>query len=533
LSGDSGRTSRKAVLALAANAAGGAFGYAALLLIGRYFDPAAFGAYLFAIGLVGLLSLVANLGFGAAHQRHIAMGIPPDRALGVLVRIRIASNALFLVLVLAAYTGWAWLRGPGFTDATTAHILLAAVLLQLVGGARQILADTWAGQQRVNRVEGVRLLDTVLSLVVLANAALLLAHLNGRWTPLPGVGATWARLLDLDGPLGMASSGLLLAGSYLVGKTATLLLAVAWAATDRLRLARWEPDLARSYTRFALPVALTGALALVLQYTDTLMIGFFWTAREVGLYGAAQKLSVLASLLAVTVGTVLFPRFSQLHAAGHVQEEEATFVRAERYLLLAAAPIAAALVALPEQGLHIAVGDAYLDAALPLRLLGLTALVATMAQPMASRLMGTGHTGLLVRASALNAGCNVVLNLWLIPASGAGLGATGAALATLASSTLHLVYLRLQAHRLFGTPWVARVRILAAALAVGLGWAWAGHTLPAAWFDRVWELVAWGLLGVVLYGLLLLVLGEVTREDRAFLHRAAHPRTFLAEWLGR
>lgn len=530
----SGRASRKATLAFVANTASAALGYAVLLLVGRYLEPEAYGAYLFSIGLVGFLAIVVNLGFGASHQRHVAQGVPVGQALGVMVRLRILSTTAFLLLVAAGYGAWALWKGPGFTDATTPRVLFAAIVLQFLAGGRQLLLDTWMGQQRINRVEALRLADTALALFVLANASLMIAHLEGRWSPLPAVGAFWAGLAGLDAPLGNEASALLLVGAYTAGKAATLGLALAWAATDRVVLAGWDRELARSYARFALPVALTGALGLVLQYTDTLMLGFFWTAREVGLYGAAQKLSILASLLGAAVGTVLFPRFAQLHAAGRDGKEARTFDQAERYLLLLTAPIAAGLVALPAQGLHIAVGDRYLGAAVPLQLLALAAVVMTFEQPMAARFLGRGQTRYLVHSAGLNAGLNLVLNLGFIPAWGLGLGPAGAALATLLSTAASFAYLRWRTVQAFGVPWTkpSHARIALAGVAVGLGWWWAGQALPAA-FDRVWELAAWGLLGLAAYGLLLVLLREARPEDRTFLAKAAHPKALLAELRGR
>lgn len=526
---------RKAGLAFAANLVSAGLGYAVLLLVGRYFEPEAYGSYLFAVGVVGFFAIVVNLGFGSAHQRHVAQGVPIGQALGVMVRLRLLSSGVFLLLVAAAYGSWVLWKGMGFTDATTPRVLAAALLLQFLTGSRQLLLDTWMGQQRINRVETIRLADTTVALTVLANACLLIAHLNGHYSPLPGVGEFWAGVAGTSQPLSNEATAILLVGAYLVAKAATLAAAFAWALTDRIRIARWDPALARSYARFALPVALTGALGLVLQYTDTLMLGFFWTAHEVGLYGAAQKLAILASLLGAAVGTVLFPRFAQLHEAGRHDKEATTFLDAERYLLLLTVPIAAALVALPREGIHIAVGDRYLGAALPLQLLALAAFVMTLEQPMAARFLGRGQTRLLVHSASLNAGLNVVLNLGFIPAWGLGLGPAGAALATLLSTTASFLYLRWRCAQSLGVAWArpTHLRIVLAGAAVGLGWAWLGDALPDAAFDRVWELAFWGLAGLGAYGLLLASLGEVTAQDRAFLGRAAHPRALLAELRGR
>lgn len=526
---------RKATLVLLSNMAGAALGYLALLLVGRYFVPEAYGAYLFALSLTGMFALLSNLGLGAAHQRHVAQGMDPGRALGVLVRLRAALGAVLLALFVAAYLLWGALGGRTLTDATTPTVLGLALVLQALNGARQVFLDTWQGRQQVHRIEWVRLVDTAIAVLLLGNAALMIAYLQGRWEILPGIGAFWARLLGFSSSPGPETTAAVLASCYLLGKAMTLALAWVWSLRDRFRLGPWDRELARSYIHFALPFALIGAIALVLQYTDTVMLGFFWTAREVGLYGAAQKLATLCLLAAAAVGTVLFPRFAQLRAAGDSVREAGTFDKSERYLTLLAAPLAAAMVALPREGIHVAVGDGYLEAALALQFLALWAFVGGVSTPLTSRLMGAGATGLLLRASALNAGLNAAFNLVLVPQAALGLGPAGSALATLLAGVISYVYLRAHGRQRYGIPWVSghQARIVAAAALAGAAWAGAAYALGPEWFDRAWELAAWGVAGTALYALALAALGELHARDLAFLRKAAHPRALLAEMLGR
>lgn len=526
---------RKASLAILSNVAGAGLGYLALLLIGRYFAPAAYGAYLFAFSLTGFFALVSNLGLGAAHQRQVAQGVDAGRALGVLVRLRLAIGLGVAIVAVALYFGWAWLQGTPFTDATTPTVLVLAVILHTLAGGRQVLLDTWQGQQKVNRVELVRQLDTGLVLLFLANAALLLAHLQGRWEVVPGIGAFWADRLGLQAPPTTEQAALLLGASYVLAKAITTALAWAWFLRDRIAIAAWDPALARTVLRTAAPLAVMGALVLVLQYTDTLMLGYFWTSREVGLYGTAQKLAGLGLLGATAAATVLFPRFAQLHAAGDAHGQATTFGNAQRYLLMLVLPIAVGLMVLPRETLHIAVGDAYLDAVAPLRWLAAWTVVLVLEQPLASRLMAEGQGRLLVHSASLNAGTNVLLNTLFIPTWGLGLGPTGAAVATFLSTSLSYLYLRGRGRHLYGFGWMDghQVRLPLAGLALAGAWLlalrWAGPT----GFDRVWELAGWGLVGTVVYVVGLVLVRELTATDLAYLRRVAHPLELWKELRGR
>lgn len=524
---------RKVAFVLAANVAGAVLGYGALLVIGRAFEPEAYGSFVFATSLAGLYGLATTLGLGTAHQRLVARGVAEDRVLGTAARLRLwmmAGGALAAFAALAVLR----LAGRPLTDATTPLVLGAALAIQVVAMGRQLLAETWGGRQAVGRIEAGRVLDAAIFLATLANAGLLLRHLAGGWSPVPGVGAWWAGVLGWTGPPTAERVALLLAACTMAAKVLSLLASAVWALRDGMHVGPYDRAVARELWAFGLPLALTAAIGLVVQYTDVVLLGFFWTAREVGLYGTAQKLSVLAGLVATAASGVLLSRFAQLSAAADRPAEDRTFARAEHWVLLVVAPMAAGLAALAPQAIHIAVGDKYLPGADALRLLALAALAAAVQVPLVARLMGHGLTRPVVVAGVVNAVANAVLNLVLIPRSLAGLATAGAALATLASHLLAYVVLRRRGRSAFGMSWLppAALRILAAAaVAGGLVWQ-AAVRMPQA-MDRVWELGAWATLGLALYLAILTALRGVTRDDLAFLRAAAHPVGLWRELRGK
>jgi O-antigen/teichoic acid export membrane protein len=517
---------RKVLLALAANVAGAALGYGALLVVGRTFEPASYGSYVFATGVGGMFGLATTLGLGVAHQRFVAQGRPPDLVAGVAGRLRLllfVAGAAVLAMAVGAYS---WLRGGFLTDATTPQVLAGALAIQALSMSRMVYAETWGGQQRVGRVESLKLLDSAVFLVLLGSVGLMAAHLAGRWTPVPGVGAWWAHALGLHAPLSQAQAALALVACSAAGKATAFAVSTAWAVRDGLGLGPWDKALAREMWRFALPLGFTGAIGLVVAYTDVLVLGYFWTAREVGLYGTAQKLAVLAGLAPAAAASVLYPRFAQLVARGDAGKEARTFSEAERWVLAAVALVCAGFVALARPALHVAVGDAYLGADDALAWLAAATLVGALQMPLQARFIGHGRSRLLLQVGALNAAVNVALNLWLVPAGGWGLGwgIVGASVATLLSNALAYAVLRRQARRDFGTPVATRaqVAILLAAGAVAASLALA-HAAQPLWFARAWQMAAWGAAAAAAYAGLLAALRAITAADVAWLRDLVHP----------
>lgn len=525
---------RKVVFVASANVLGAALGYGALLVIGRSFSPAAYGSFVFASGLTGLFALVTTLGLGTAHQRLVARGLSPAAVMGTALRIRLLLLLVGLAVVAAgAFLLARWDR-PLFTDATTPAVLAGALSIQILAMARLFFAETWGGKQQVARVEGIRVLDAAVFLTLLVNAGLLASHLAGRWTPLPGLGAWWAQQLALTRPLTAAQAALLLVACAGLAKLASFLAAAAMAILDGTHFGRYDRAIARDLWAFGLPVAITGAVTLVVQYTDVILLGYFWSAHEAGLYGTAQKLAVIAGLASAAASGVLLSRFAQLAAAGRAADEEHTFRNAQRWLLGVVALLAAALIGLAQPLLHIAVGDAYLPAARSLQWLALATLAHTIQVPLTARFMGHGNTRVLVQAGVVNAVVNVVLNLVFIPKSGLGWGPAGAAAATLLSNLTAYAVLRLRASQSFGTPsaLVDTLRILASAASVALGWSLLQRSWPHL-VDRVWELAAWGFTGTMVYLALLTMVGGFGKADVAFLRRSIHPVALWHELRGR
>ncbi len=525
---------RKVAFVVAANVAGAVLGYGTLLVIGRAFDPAAYGLFVFASSLGGLYALAATLGLGSAHQRLVARGEPEDRVLGTASRLRLLLMA-GLGAVVAAILGAAALLGrPLLTDATTPAVLAGALAIQVVAMGRQLLAETWGGRQSVARIELARLVDAVLLVTLLANAGLLLRHLAGQWAPVPGVGAWWADVLGWSGPATPERTAMLLVACTLAAKLVSTLLAAIWAMRDGIRVGPYDKAIARQLWAFGLPMAMAGAIGLIVGYTDVVLLGFFWTAREVGLYGTAQKLVVLAGLAAAAASGVLFSRFAQLNATGDHAAEAHVQAQAERWLLVVTVPIVAAFAALARPALHIAVGDRYLPGAPALAWLSLATLAFVMQVPLTARFMGHGLTRTPLAAGAANAASNVAFNLVFVPPAALAWGPAGAAVATLLSNGIAYLVLAAQARRRFGRPLMpaAWLRTALAAAPVGLAWWQAAARWPAA-VDRVWELGALGAAGLAAYVLLLAAFGVVGRADLALARRILHPRALADEMLGR
>lgn len=516
-------TRTKSVVVIAAQVANGVFVYGSLLIAGRFFAPESYGLFNYVLGSTTLLAILSDLGLGFAHQRAVARGQDRGRALTALVVLR---GALIL-LVVGAFALWWSIPGLHRGLAASAgyiSVVVVVICIQIVLLLRSLVEATWLGEQRAHLVEALRLIDSIVTLAVLANVAVVVATLQGFNPPFQVVARFWMDLAELNRPITLEEGAVLLAASYLVGRVVTLGIALRWAKRDKIRFSSWDAGMARQFIREAIPLSLAFVMALLLTSADVFILGSFLGPLPVAFYVAAQRIATVAILATGAVSSILFPRFAQLHSTGDLDGLEATSLEAHRYLLLIAAPVAAAMLALPGNGLVAVMGPAYLPAAAALRWLAGWALLIAVMNPLTARLIGEGQDRTVVAAGVLNAVLNITLNLAFVPPQGLALGAQGAAMATFLSTGIALGYLawrtRLSTIRSFAID--HSPKILLAAFIVGLGWWAAGNWLPQ-FTDQSLELLAWGILGLVVYGGLARLFGLLGDKELALVSRFLRP----------
>lgn len=190
-------------------------------------------------------------------------------------------------------------------------------------------------------------------------------------------------------------------------------------------------------TSQALPFMWLNALYLVNSRTDLVLLGAMKGAQEAGIYAVAARAADLVSFFLIVMNIAIGPRVAQLHKRGESLQLQALIRTVARYVVLVSAlPAAISIFSAGFLLLHF-YGAPFVGGATPLRILSFAQLACAAAGPVGILLNMTEHTALSARAFALSAALNVAMILALVPA----FGATGAAIAT-AASTMFCCLLR-------------------------------------------------------------------------------------------
>ena len=367
-------------------------------VLARAFGPDDFGSFAAGLALASMVGVAAELGLPTTVLIERATD---DRS-------TVWSRALAAVLVTSAV-------------AVVIGAMVATVVLRAGARLAALMLLGWVVAARIRLVAvAVRQADYHTGRAVAS-------ELTARSVALAGAGAG-AVAVTGAGPLTATIAAALVAGD-LAGT------AVAWPARPRPVHRREVLDLIGRSRDFGL----TAAAASVHSRVDQVLLSSFGAGRG-GPYAVAYRLVDAALAIATAVTAAAVPLLGRCQPdererlARALTAAAAVFALATAVVLVAAAPVLVSVVG----------GPGYDDAVDLVRILALVLVVAVVNVPLLHLLVVEGRSRLLFRLALAMVACNAGLNMVAIPRA----GATGAALATLASEIVGLVVVTATARRL-------------------------------------------------------------------------------------
>jgi O-antigen/teichoic acid export membrane protein len=192
----------------------------------------------------------------------------------------------------------------------------------------------------------------------------------------------------------------------------------------------------RQWAFVSLPMLLIDGSFMVLNQTDTLMIGALLDPKQVGIYNAAFKTASIVSFVLVAVNAIAAPLFSELYTKGDRAGLQKLVSTIAQWLFYPAFVIAVGLIYFADPLLHLFGGE-FAIAKPSLIALIFSQLVNVGAGSVGYLLLMTGHHNQCARVVGICALLNVLLN-WV---GILGFGIFGAAIATAISMALWNLWL--------------------------------------------------------------------------------------------
>lgn len=458
----------------------------AVIVLARLLGPTEFGLLLLVFSIIAVLTLVADVGVSAGVARRLSEAPASARS-----TLKVGSRVLAVLLVLVA--GAVVVFTEALASALDAPQLVGlrwimVALLSLAVGRRFV----------VKFFEGLGRADLASRVSVLIGwAPWLLAVAVVLWI---SPQADWALTAH--------------AGGGILVVTALILVLRRVMRKD---VGKGEVKTSfRQLARYALPMAATAAGFLIYTQADILLVQYFLSTEEVGIYGTAVRLMDLLHVPAAAVGAsaaVYFVGSARTAAAG----AQDLFHLVTRGLLLVYLPTGAFLVLFGSEVVELVFGSAYVEAGVIVAIYVPFMVFKSLAGTYSLALDYLGYATLRAVLVTASASANILLNLILIPRY----GIVGAAVATLVTYVpLGAFYWWMMARTSDTSPIPPRIGRLVAATSVAIGLVLA----VATWTDI--HIVLLALLFLITYVPLALGLETITREEiRRLIALASSSRT--------
>lgn len=203
--------------------------------------------------------------------------------------------------------------------------------------------------------------------------------------------------------------------------------------THRLRLfeIKFSPNLkvGKKLLMFSIPLLFIGILGFIIDWTDTLMLGYYKSAELVGLYNAASPLARLIRIFLSTAAFIYLPVASELYAKEKIKEMGRVYQILTKWIFLLTLPIFTVIFLFPEETIKFLFGAKYLPATLTFRILAFGFMFHTILGLNGLSLIVIKDSRFILFSSLSSAFSNIILNAVLIPTY----GMEGAAVASLIS----------------------------------------------------------------------------------------------------
>ena len=491
---DNSNIARKSLFLLSYNIFGAATGYITMFFALRFVGQDVWGIYGSALGIAGLLGIIASLGVDAAHVKKITQKEEKKECMGAYLLIKGFLGLIFLTISFGGF----YLLGNVLGYKFESPYLEKAVYIAIFGMFLSSLANIFKTTYQA-RLDAKKSVLPLFIQVTVQNIFIILFSLYFKW----------------NAGLNRGFIGVLFSYAYLLGTFSRLMVYVVWGFGKDISIKRPKKALLKEYVVFSIPLALLGIVSTIQAYTDRTMLQFFWNSTEVGGYFTVQKLALFITYFGSSVSFFLYPAQSTYYEKRDDKFYHITF-KSERYISLISVPFVFFTVAMAPEILNI-FRTSLIPYSVPLIILMIYAYLNVINKPYGTQLTSANRPHEVMKVGIIQASANVFLNTIFIPKSILGiplfgLKSTGAALATLLSFLIGFAYLRYRAWKILGTKYEKSILYhLLAGFFVLMFIFLLKYLIGAmyAWY----EIAGMFLIFIGTYVFLLYLIGELSKED--------------------
>ena len=166
---------------------------------------------------------------------------------------------------------------------------------------------------------------------------------------------------------------------------------------------------------FSVPLLGAYMLSQIMNWTDTLMLGYFRTSDIVGLYNAAVPLAHVIVTFVGSTHFIFIPIVAKLYSQNLTSELKRNYQIITKWMLFAVLPLFFVFTLFPEVILGSIFGANYIKASVALQILSVCFLIHAILGPSGATLLSMGKSRFILNTTIIGTVINITLNAALIP----------------------------------------------------------------------------------------------------------------------
>ena len=391
------------------------------VILARSLGPSGYGIYAYAFAIMTLLMVVAEVGVPTLMMREVAAADGRNEwglMRGVIRRglqlVAIGSVGISIAgLVLLAVISDRIEEVSAYTLALMLLVLPFAALTKTAGYALR-------GLQRVALALALETLLRSLLVTGIVIGILLLGA--GFLTPYSAMAAQLIAVL-------------------VIALLSTVILRISLPPSVHTADPIYR---SREWFSSTMPFILIGGALVINNQTDIVMLGWFTTPQEVGVYRVAVQGAALILFPVLVFQQVVGPRFARLYRANEIETLRLIDRKSRLFLIVVVACLFGIIAVFSKSLLELAFGVDFISAQVPLIVLGIGLLLNASCGASGTLMQMIGGEKFVSKLLWVTSLLNVLGNFLLIPY----FGAAGAAFTTGLTTFLYQFALRIRANKL-------------------------------------------------------------------------------------
>ena len=384
------------------------------ILVARSFGPEDMGKLGFSFAIIGIFSLVNQLGFKHAHVKRISEGFPKEESIGTFLTIKLVLNLVFIFTTIMFVTKYIDL------DDITLELVIILVFSRAIFQMSNFFINTFEAYTETAK-QSLSLSSGELFRIILT---FLVVYI--------GFGLEYIAL------------------TYVLGSIVTFF--VSFSLFKNYKIGKPSLKIFKSYSIYALAVFIPAIFGQISTHLDKILLEYFQTTYEVGQYYAIQKLIVPLLFISSSFQTLIMPKISEYNFKGTFNKSTSLVHTSEKYLSIIFIPSVIVALFCSEIIISLVLGNEYVKKHDILLYLLIMVYLLSITRPYFSFLMGIDKPKIVAYIGISSAFINIFLNLIFIPEeflgySGLNLGASGAAISTVVSIFFSFILARFFSYR--------------------------------------------------------------------------------------